>query len=59
MQNSIKTIIVTIEVEIPYSAAPEDISNFVDVEFAQCGGMKLDNSCRDSFEIISHSWRAE
>lgn len=59
MSDLTNVITVTLEVEIPASATQEDISDFVDVEFAQCGGMKLDNSCRDSFEIISHSWRAE
>ncbi|WP_264041442.1 hypothetical protein [Pectobacterium carotovorum] len=51
-----KTITVTIDVEVPDAATDEDIADFVDVEFAQCGGMKLDNPCRDSFEIIEHSW---
>ncbi|WP_067486721.1 MULTISPECIES: hypothetical protein [Dickeya] len=59
MTDLTKTIIVTLELDIPASAAEEDISGFVDVEFAQCNSMKLDNPCRDNFEIVGHSWRAE
>ena len=52
-------ITVTLEIEIPYGTTNKDIKDFVDVEFAGVGEMKLDNPCRDNCEIILHHWRRE
>ena len=55
-----KTIIVTVEIEIPDHATDQDITDFVDVEYGHCGGMKLDNPCRgDNAEIFSAKWKHE
>ncbi|MCK7380257.1 hypothetical protein [Enterobacter cloacae] len=55
-----KIIIVTVEIEIPDQAADKDISDWVDVEYGQCGSRKLDNPCRgDVTEVINHSWKFE
>lgn len=55
-----KTIIVTLEIDVPDSATDKDISDWVDVEYGQCGGQKLDNPCRgDATEIIDHTWKFE
>lgn len=55
-----KTIIVTLELEVPDNATDKDVTDFVDVELGQCGGMKLDNPCRgDACEIIHAEWKYE
>lgn len=55
-----KTIVVTIEIDVPDHVTNKDISDWVDVEFGQCGGQKLDNPCRgDATEVVSHSWKFE
>ena len=52
-----KIIIVTVEIEVPDQATDKDISDWVDVEYGQCGSQKLDNPCRgDVTEVINHSW---
>lgn len=54
-----RTIIVTVELEVPDRATDKDISDFVDVEYGHCNGMKLDNPCRgDNAEIIEAKWKA-
>lgn len=35
-----KTIIITIEIDVPDHATDSDISDWVDVEYGQCGGQK-------------------
>lgn len=53
-----KTVIVTVEIEVPDEATQADIGDFVDVEYGQCGGMKLANPCRgDVVEVLSYSWK--
>jgi len=53
-----QTIKVTIEIEVPDHATEKDISDFVDVEYGQVGGMKLDNPCRgDTTEVIEAKWK--
>lgn len=55
-----KTIIVTVEVDVPDNATDKDIIITVDVEFGQCGGMKMDNVCRgNSTEVIHAAWKHE
>ncbi|EIV7028739.1 hypothetical protein L9548_004745, partial [Salmonella enterica] len=55
-----KTIIVTVEIEVPDEATQADITDFVDVEYGLCGGIKLTNPCRgDAVEVLSHSWKFE
>lgn len=55
-----KTIIVTVEIDVPDQATNNDISDWVDVEFGQCGSQKLDNPCRgDMTEVTGHSWKFE
>lgn len=55
-----KTIIVTVEVDVPDNATDKDIADFVDVEFGQCGGMKMDNVCRgNATEVVHAAWKHE
>lgn len=55
-----KNIIVTVELEVQDNATDKDITDFVDVEFGQCGGMRLDNPYRgDAYEIIHAEWKYE
>lgn len=54
-----KTIIVTVEIGVPDEAGDKDITDFVDVEYGQCNGMKLDNPCRgNATEVISAEWKS-
>jgi hypothetical protein len=49
-----RTITVTVEIDVPDSATAQDITDFVDVEYGQCNGMKMDNPCRgDAVEVRS------
>lgn len=50
---------VTLEIEIPDEATHKDISDFVDVQYGECNGMKHDNPCVNSYEIVHHSWTKE
>ncbi|HCQ0119686.1 TPA: hypothetical protein OGO02_004184 [Klebsiella pneumoniae] len=43
-----KTILVTVEIDVPDHASRKDIADFVDVEYGQVGGMRLDNPHRDA-----------
>jgi hypothetical protein len=55
-----KTIIVTVEIDVPDDATDSDISDFVNVEYGQCGGMKMDNTCRgDAVEVVDATWEHE
>lgn len=54
-----KTVIVTLEVDVPDEATADDISDFIDVEYAQCGSRRTDNPCIDVSEVVFHSWRLE
>lgn len=54
-----KVIIITIEVEVPDIATEKDITDFVDVEYGECNGMKLNNPCINKYEVIHHSWKPE
>ncbi|WP_338734752.1 hypothetical protein V8954_23625 [Klebsiella michiganensis] len=58
-----KTIIVTLEIDVPDNASDKDISDWVDVEYGQCGSRKLDNpcmaNCGDATELFRHSWKYE
>lgn len=55
-----KTIIVTVELEVPDAATDKDITDFLDVEYGHVNGMKLDNPCRgDASEIIHAEWKYE
>lgn len=52
-----KTILVTVEIDVPDHTSRKDIADFVDVEYGQVGGMRLDNPCRgDATEIVSATW---
>lgn len=52
-----KTIIVTVEIEVPDEATQADLTDFVDVEYGLCGGIKSTTPCRgDAVEVLSHSW---
>ncbi|EKR4920308.1 TPA: hypothetical protein ACQ8UR_003906 [Escherichia coli] len=53
-----KTIIVKLEVEVPDEATEKDITDFVDVEYGECGSMKLDNPCQGgATEVVWHEWK--
>ena len=55
---TVKTIRVTIEIDVPEEATDKDITDFVDVEYGQVNGMKLDNPCRgDATEVIEAKWK--
>lgn len=55
-----KTIKVLVTIDVPIGATDKDISDFVDVEYGQRNGMKLDNPCRgDAVEVISAEWEIE
>lgn len=55
--NPMKTITVTVEIEVPDNATDNDITDFVDVEYGECGKMALDNPCRtDGTEILDARW---
>jgi len=55
----VKTIRVTVEIEVPDHATVKDITDYVDVEYGQVNGMKLDNPCRgDAVEVIEAKWKA-
>lgn len=55
-----QTIIVTVEIEVPDEATGKDISGFVDVEYGQCGSMKMNNPCRgDAVDVIEAKWEWE
>ncbi|WP_176110247.1 hypothetical protein [Izhakiella australiensis] len=55
-----KTIVITLEIDVPEYATDKDISDWVDVEYGQCNGMKLDNPCRGgATEIVNHTWKFE
>lgn len=55
-----KTVVITLEIDVPDHATDKDIHDWVDVEFGQCNGMKLDNPCRgDATEVVSHTWKFE
>lgn len=47
---------VTVEVEVPSTATDKDISDWVDVEFGECNGMKSDNPCMNNYEVNRASW---
>lgn len=47
---------ITVEVEVPSTATDKDISDWVDVEFGECNGMKSDNPCMNNYEINHASW---
>ena len=52
-----KTITVTVEIDVPDNATDNDIADFVDVEYGECGKMALDNPCRtDGAEILDVRW---
>ncbi|EKQ1969790.1 hypothetical protein P6115_003011 [Salmonella enterica] len=52
-----KTIIVTVEIEVPDETTQADITDFVDVEYGLCGGIKPTNPCcGDAVEVLSHNW---
>jgi len=59
----VKTIIVTLEIDVPDNATDKDISDWVDVEYGQCGSRKLDNPCManggDATELFRHYWKYE
>jgi len=53
-----REITVTIEIEVPDDATDQDITDFVNVEYGLCGGMKLTNPCRgDVTEVIHATWK--
>lgn len=52
-----KLIEVTVVVEVPDTASDSDIKDFVDVEFGECGGMRMDNPCLDDYNIESATWK--
>ncbi|MDS7839853.1 hypothetical protein PTQ46_06460, partial [Klebsiella michiganensis] len=60
---TMKTIIVTLEINVPDHATEKDISDWVDVEYGQCGSRKLDNPCManygDASELLGHTWKYE
>ena len=59
-----KEIKVTLIIEVPNEATDQDITDFVDVEYAGCNGMKLDNPVRlhnhkEGVEVIEHKSKRE
>jgi hypothetical protein len=51
-----KYIEVTLVVEIPDVAEEKDIKDFVDVHFAECNSMQMNNPIQDNYEIVEHYW---
>ncbi|ENT6519587.1 hypothetical protein ACFD8Z_001756 [Escherichia coli] len=50
-------LIVPAEIDVPDNATDNDIADFVDVEYGECGKMALDNPCRtDGTEILDARW---
>lgn len=59
-----KEIKVTLIIEVPVEATDQDITDFVDVTYAGCNGMRLDNPVRlhdhkEGVDVIDHEWRKE
>lgn len=55
-----KTIIITVEMDVPDHATDADISDFVDVEYGHVNSMKNDNPCLDDeIKIHEAAWKYE
>lgn len=54
-----KYIEVTLVIEIPDSVDDQDVTDYVDVEYAHCNGMAPDNPLIDKCEVVEHYWRHE
>ncbi|HGY4723308.1 TPA: hypothetical protein ACNV1G_004557 [Citrobacter amalonaticus] len=52
-----KTVVVTLEIDVPDEATSKDISEYIDVEYAQCGSRRTDNPCIDKSELVYHTWK--
>jgi len=53
----VKTITVTVTVDIPDEATDKDIQDFVDVEYGECNSMSMSNPCRKSADVVDATWR--
>ncbi|WP_199781600.1 hypothetical protein [Cronobacter sakazakii] len=51
-----KTIRVTIEVDVPDAATEKDINDWVDVQYGEFNGMNSDNPCIDNYEVQDVEW---
>ncbi|GKV88166.1 hypothetical protein [Pectobacterium carotovorum] len=56
LNNLTKTIVISVELEVPAGATQEDIQDFIDVEYGECNGMKPDNPCK-RYEILEYNWQ--
>lgn len=54
---SMKTIVVTLEIDVPEHATDEDITDWVDVEYGECYEMNLDNPCVHDYYVVNRGWR--
>lgn len=54
-----KTIKVTIEIDVPESATAEDITQWVDVQYGECNDMKSDNPCAKSYDVVHAGWESK
>lgn len=52
-----KTIVVTLEIDVPEHATDEDITDWVDVEYGECYEMKWDNPCVYDYYVVNRGWR--
>lgn len=54
-----KEIKVTLYIEVTDKATNQDIDDWVGMELAESGSMKMDNPVRDDYEIIDYYWEPE
>lgn len=54
-----KTITITVTVDVPDEATDQDIQDFVDVDYGECNSMSMDNPCRNSADVVGATWGYE
>ena len=54
-----KTVLITLEMEVPDEATDQDITDYIDVEFCWINSMKIDNPCKDKAEVTAMLWEHE
>lgn len=52
-----KTITITVTVDVPDEATDQDIQDFVDVEYGECNSMSMSNPCQKSADVVDATWR--
>ena len=51
-----RSVRLTIDIEVPSEATGDDIEDYVDVNFCGWNSMKMDNPCIDGSEVIDMHW---